>query len=115
MRPVARSVLIAVLLSALAAPAAAHPDNDQTLHFPLTCDDGNIWNARFNGGPAAFHLDGGQLYIWKQIWFVTPSGQSGTLTRGSQGFAAEPVVECTYIGAVSGNAYTVIGFYPPAD
>jgi hypothetical protein len=108
-------VLAAALLGLVAAPATAHPDNAQTLRFVLTCDDGNVWNASFNGGPAAFHLDGGQLYIWKQIDFVTPTGESGTLTRGIQGFSAEETVTCTYIGAESGNAYTVTGFYPPGS
>jgi hypothetical protein len=96
---------------ALAAPVAAAPDNDRTLHFELTCDDGNIYQASFNGGPVAFHLDTGGLYIWKQIWFVTPDGESGTLARGSQGFDVEQLVTCTYIGAVSGNDYTVVGFF----
>jgi hypothetical protein len=96
----------------LAAPASAAPDNDQTLHFELTCDDGTVYQASFNGGPVAFHLDTGGLYIWKEIQFVTPTGESGVLTRGLKGFAAEPTVTCTYIGAVSGNHYTVIGFYP---
>jgi hypothetical protein len=113
MRRYLRAALIAGAIAGLAAaPAAAAPDNDQTLHFELTCDDGHVYQASFNGGPAAFHLDTGGLYIWKQIWFVTPDGESGTLTRGSQGFAAEPIVTCTYIGAASGNDYTVIGFYP---
>jgi hypothetical protein len=113
MRRILRPALLAGLVACLsAAPATASPDNDQTLHFELSCDDGNVYQASFNGGPAAFHLDTGGLYIWKQIWYVTPGGESGTLTRGSQGFAAEPIVTCTYVGAVSGNAYTVIGFYP---
>jgi hypothetical protein len=107
--------LAGVLAVALAAPVAAHPDNSQTLHFTLTCDDGAVYEASFNGGPSAFHLDTGGLYIWKQIWYVTPDGQSGTLLHGSQGFNADPIVTCTYIGAVSGNDYTVIGFYPPAN
>jgi len=108
-----RAFSLGVLLASLAAtPALAAPDNGQTLHFELTCDDGNVYQASFNGGPAAFHLDTGGLYIWKEIQFVTPSGESGVLTHGLQGFAAEPTVTCTYTGAVSGNAYTVIGFYP---
>jgi hypothetical protein len=108
------ALLIAVALAVAAvAPAAAAPDNGQTLHFELTCDDGNVYQASFNGGPAAFHLDTGGLYIWKEIQFVTPTGESGVLTHGLQGFAAAPTVTCTYIGAVSGNAYTVIGFSPP--
>ena len=72
----------------LAAPASAAPNNDMTLHFELTCDDGNVYQASFNGGPVAFHLDTGGLYIWKEIQFVTPSGESGVLTHGLQGFSA---------------------------
>jgi hypothetical protein len=110
-----RAVLLAgALVGTSAGLASAHPDNDQTLHFVLTCDDGHVWNASFNGGPSAFHLDGGQLYIWKQISYVTPDGQSGSIGRGINGFAGAPTVTCTYEGAVSHNAYTVIGFYPPA-
>jgi hypothetical protein len=109
------TLLAAALLGIFAAPAVAHPDNDRTLHFVLTCDDGNVWNASFNGGPSAFHLDGGQLYIWKQIDFVTPTGESGSIAHGIQGFSGEPTVTCSYTGAVSGNAYVVTGFYPPAS
>lgn len=113
-RLLASTVLAAAVLALSVGAVAAHPDNDQTLHFTLTCDDGHVWNASFNGGPSAFHLDGGQLYIWKQIAYVTPTGESGTIGHGINGFAAAPVVTCTYTGAVSGNAYTVTGFYPPA-
>jgi hypothetical protein len=113
-RLLASTVLAASVLALSAGGAAAHPDNGQTLHFVLTCDDGNVWNASFNGGPSAFHLDGGRLYIWKQIAYVTPSGESGTIGHGINGFAGAPLVTCTYTGAVSGNAYTVTGFYPPA-
>lgn len=113
MRRSLRYAMLAGILAALAAaPVTAAPDNDRTLHFELTCDDGNVYQASFNGGPSAFHLDNGGLYIWKQIWYVTPLGESGTLTRGSQGFAAAELVTCTYIGAASGNDYTVVGFYP---
>jgi hypothetical protein len=111
-RSLAALVTAGVLALAIAATASAAPDNTQTLHFELTCDDGNVYQASFNGGPVAFHLDTGGLYIWKEIQFVTPTGESGVLTRGLQGFAAAPTVSCTYIGAVSGNHYTVIGFYP---
>ena len=109
------AALLALALTGLTAgAAAAHPDNGHTLHFVLTCDDGQVWNASFNGGPSAFHLDGGRLFVWKQIAYVTPTGVSGTIGRGIQGFAGAPTVTCTYTGAVSGNAYTVVGFYPPA-
>ena len=102
-RSLAALLAAGALAVLLAGPTSAAPDNSQTLHFELTCDDDNVYQASFNGG----------LYIWKEIRFVTPTGESGVLTRGLKGFAAAPLVTCTYIGAVSGNAYTVIGFFPP--
>ena len=116
-----RKLLLHALLAAIAliglttGSAWAHPDNAKTLHFVLTCDDGKVWNASFNGGPSAFHLDGDGLYIWKQIAYVTPTGESGVIGHGINGFAAAPLVTCTYKGAISGNDYTVTGFYPPAS
>ena len=108
-----RASLLAVAAAALSAGSVlAAPDNDNTLHFVLTCDDGHTWNASFNGGPSAFHLEGDGLYVWKQIAFVTPTGESGVIDHGLRGFSGAPVVTCTYTGAVSGNAYTVTGFYP---
>jgi hypothetical protein len=112
-RLLAATVLALALSGITGGTALAHPDNDRTLHFVLTCADGHVWNAAFNGGPSAFHLDGGQLFIWKQISYVTPDGQSGTIGHGIQGFSGAPTVSCAYTGAVSGNAYTVVGFYPP--
>ena len=112
MTRLARAALLATALAALSAGgASAHPDNDNTLHFVLTCDDGNVWDASFNGGPSAFHLDGDRLYVWKEIAYVTPTGESGVVGHGIQGFSGAPTVVCTYTGAVSGNAYTVTGFY----
>jgi hypothetical protein len=111
-----RRLLRALALTAAAtalvvSSASAHPDNANTLHFELTCDDDNVWQASFNGGPSAFHLEGDGLYIWKQIAFVTPAGEEGVIGRGIQGMEDAPLVVCTYTGAVSGNAYTVTGFY----
>lgn len=112
-RLLAATVLALALSGITAGAALAHPANSQTLHFALTCDDGHVWTAAFNGGPSAFHLDGGQMFIWKQISYVTPDGQTGTIGHGMQGFSGAPTVTCTYTGAVSHNAYTVVGFYPP--
>ena len=115
LRRLLRAALVAATALALSiGPVSAHPDNGQTLHFVLTCNDGHVWNASFNGGPSAFHLEGDGLYIWKQIAFVTPTGESGVIGHGINGFSGAPLVTCTYTGAVSGNAYTVTGFYPPA-
>jgi hypothetical protein len=114
-RVISALCLAVALLLPAAAVASAAPDTGETLHFTLYCDDGNTWQASFNGGPSAFHLDGDGLYIWKEIDYVTPDQQSGSILHGIQGFAAEPTVVCHYTGAVSGNAYTVTGFYPPAS
>ena len=115
-RSIATAIVAAAALAAgTAGLAAAHPDNAHSLHFVLTCDDGQVWDASIDGGSSAFHLDGEQMYVWKQIDYVTPDSQTGSILRGIQGFSAEPTVTCTYIGAVSGNHYTVTGFYPPAD
>lgn len=116
---VRRSIVAAVALGlALSAGSAglvvAHPDNGRSLHFALTCDDGHVWDVSVNGGSSSFHLDGERLYVWKQLDFVTPGGESGSIRHGIQGFAGAPLVVCTYTGAISGNAYTVTGFYPPA-
>ena len=108
------AVLGGLLVGLSAGAVSAHPDNGQTNRFDLTCDDGHVWHASFNGGPSAFHLDGGQMYIWKQISFVTPTGETGTVGHGINGFSAAPLVTCTYEGTISHNAYTVVGFYPPA-
>jgi len=108
------AVLASVAVSLTIGTASAHPDNDQTRRFVMTCEDGNVWDVRFVGGAASFHLEGAGLYVWKQIAYVTPTGESGVLEQGIKGFAAAPLVVCTYTGAVTGNAYTVTGFYPPA-
>jgi hypothetical protein len=63
-------------------------------------------------GPSPFTWTPVASISGKEIRFVTPGGETGVLTRGLNGFAAEPTVTCTYTGAVSGNAYTVVGFYP---
>jgi hypothetical protein len=44
---------------------------------------------------------------------VTPDGQTGRIERGINGEGHSTLVTCTYIGAVSGNHYTVTGFFTP--
>jgi hypothetical protein len=114
------AALATALLITTVGTVSAHPANDQTLTFALHCP-GHEWVASFNGGPSAFHITDPattppvwSLFIWKEIAYVTPDGQSGTIERGVQGFSGAPTVTCTYIGAASGNAYTVTGFYTPA-
>src|SRR5262245_55494561 len=101
-RRLIRALALAATATTLAVgPVSAHPDNANPLHFELTCHDGNVWQASFNGGPSAFHLEGGRMYIWKQIAFVTPTGESGVVGHGINGMDAAELVVCTYTGAVS--------------
>jgi len=44
---------------------------------------------------------------------VTPDGQTGRIERGINGGGHSGLVTCTYTGAVSGNHYTVTGFFTP--
>jgi len=52
-------------------------------------------------------------FLWKTLAYVTPTGQSGVIDRGIEGGGHKDLVTCTYIGAVSGNHYTVTGFFTP--
>jgi hypothetical protein len=116
-RFVSAVVLAGAIVGLSVGAVSAHPDNSRTLRFELKCDDGNTWAASFNGGPSAFHIadrNGDRLFVWKQIAFVTPTGETGVVGHGINGFSAAPLVTCTYEGVISGNDYTVTGFYPPA-
>jgi hypothetical protein len=116
-----RGILGLVLTLALltivgAGSAAADPANGQTLAITLTCDDAQTVDAVFELSSAdAFHLVGIQSnYLWKSLSFLDAStGQTVTIARGVQG-AGHDLVTCTYTGPVSGNQYTVQGFFTPA-
>jgi hypothetical protein len=61
----------------------------------------------------AFHVVGtNSNFLWKSLDYVTPDGQTGRIERGVNGLGLD-LVTCTYTGAVSGNAYTVTGFFTP--
>jgi hypothetical protein len=55
----------------------------------------------------------GLIELWKSLDYVTPDGQTGRIERGINGGGHSGLVTCTYIGAVSGNHYTVTGFFTP--
>lgn len=114
-RLLSAAVVAAACFGPMSSQVAAAPDNANTLRFVLTCDSGDVWNASFNGGPAVFHLEGGGLFIWRELAYVTPDGISGTLSRGGQGASTAETVTCTYTGAESGNAFTATGVYAPGD
>jgi hypothetical protein len=110
-------VLTLALLTVVGAgSAAADPANGQTLAITLTCDNGQTVDAVFELSSAdAFHLVGIQSnYLWKSLSFLdAASGQTVTITRGVQG-GGHDLVTCAYTGPVSGNQYTVEGFFTPA-
>lgn len=107
--------IVIALGGTLAAPVMAEPANKNTVYATLTCEDGSTIRVGFNGGPVAFHIvDAPGNFIWKELSYVTPTGETGTISRGIQGFSAAPLITCRYTGPVSGNAYTVIGFLTPS-
>jgi hypothetical protein len=107
---------LALLTIVGAGSAAADPANGHTLAITLACDDGRTLDAVFELSSAdAFHLVGIQSdYLWKSLSFLdAASGQTVTITRGVQG-GGHDLVTCAYTGPVSGNQYTVEGFFTPA-
>jgi hypothetical protein len=105
---------VVTLLAVAAAPAAADPANKNTLHFTLTCPNGSVEAVFELSSSDSFHIvEFSSNFLWKSLDFVTPTGQTGRIERGIQGDGHSDLVTCTYIGAVSGNHYTVTGFFTP--
>ena len=102
------------LLAIAAGPAAADPANKNTLHFTLTCPNGSVDAVFELSSSDSFHIvQFSSNFLWKSLDYVTPTGQSGRIERGIEGGGHSDLVTCTYIGAVSGNHYTVTGFFTP--
>jgi hypothetical protein len=102
------------LMGIAAAPAAADPANKNTLSFTLTCPNGSVTAVFELSSSDSFHIvQFSSNFLWKSLDYVTPDGQSGRIERGINGGGHSELVTCTYIGAVSGNHYTVTGFFTP--
>jgi hypothetical protein len=115
MRHAVLALIAALMLMGIAAvPAAADPANKNTLHFTLTCPNGSV-DAIFElSSSDSFHIvQFSSNFLWKSLDYVTPDGQTGRIERGINGGGHSDLVTCTYIGAVSGNHYTVTGFFTP--
>jgi hypothetical protein len=112
---------LAVVLAALslfgivARAAGADPANKNTLSLTLDCGAAGTIDAVFElSSSDSFHLVSiSSNFLWKSLAFVTPSGQTGEIDRGIQGGGHSDLVTCTYTGPVSGNRYTVTGFFTP--
>jgi hypothetical protein len=105
----------ATLLVLAAGPAAADPGNQNTLSFTLNCGSAGTVDAVFElSSSDSFHIvQFSSNFLWKSLDYVTPDGQTGRIERGINGGGHSGLVTCTYIGAVSGNHYTVTGFFTP--
>jgi hypothetical protein len=105
----------ATLLVLAAGPAAADPGNKNTLGFTLNCGSAGTVDAVFElSSSDSFHIvQFSSNFLWKSLDYVTPDGQTGRIERGINGGGHSGLVTCTYIGAVSGNHYTVTGFFTP--
>ena len=105
----------ATLLVLAAGPAAADPGNQNTLSFTLNCGSAGTVDAVFElSSSDSFHIVRfSSNFLWKSLDYVTPDGQTGRIERGINGGGHSGLVTCTYTGAVSGNHYTVTGFFTP--
>ena len=108
-------VTFLALVGIAAGPAAADPANKNTLHITLNCGSAGTVDAVFElSSSDSFHVvQFSSNFLWKSLDYVTPTGESGRIERGIQGEGHSDLVTCTYIGAVSGNHYTVTGFFTP--
>ena len=109
------SLVLTVTPLAFAASASADPANSNTLHITLDCGTAGQLPAVFElSSSDSFHVVSfGSNFLWKTLAYVTPTGQSGVIDRGIEGGGHANLVTCRYIGAVSGNHYTVTGFFTP--
>jgi hypothetical protein len=113
-RAVIALIAALTLMGIAAAPATADPANKNTLHFTLTCPNGSVDAVFELSSSDSFHIvQFSSNFLWKSLDFVTPTGETGRIERGIQGGGHSSLVTCTYIGAVSGNHYTVTGFFTP--
>jgi hypothetical protein len=108
-------LMVPVLFAITAAPAGADPANKNTLQLTLTCPGAPPIQAVFELSSAdSFHLvSTSSNFLWKSLSYPTPSGATAEIDRGIQGDGHQQLVTCTYIGPVSGNHYTVTGFFTP--
>jgi hypothetical protein len=108
------ALALSVVLSVAAAPAGADPANKNTLQLTLTCPGTPPIDAVFELSSAdSFHLvSTSSNFLWKSLSFATSTG-TVEIDRGIQGGGHQELVTCTYVGPVSGNHYTVTGFFTP--
>jgi hypothetical protein len=109
---VGTGMLIGLLGSA--GSASADPNNGNTLAITLDCGANGTVDAVFElSSSDAFHaVDLGSNFLWKSLFFPS-GGETITISRGIQGQGHADLVTCTYTGPVSGNEYTVVGFFTP--
>jgi hypothetical protein len=109
------TVTLVLLLAVAAGPAAADPDNKNTLHATLDCGAAGTVDFVFQLSSAdSFHIVSvTSNFLWKSLAFETPTGETGVIERGIQGQGHKDLVVCTYTGPASGNEYTATGFFTP--
>jgi hypothetical protein len=109
------TTLTLTLLGVAAGPAAADPDNKNTLRATLDCGAAGTVDFVFQLSSAdSFHIVSvSSNFLWKSLAFETPTGETGVIERGIQGQGHKNLVTCTYTGPASGNQYTATGFFTP--
>lgn len=112
------AVAVGAALILGAAPAAADPDNSNTLERTLNCDNGEVVHTAFAGESGSnFNVTTDErVFVYKTLIVDRPpTGPGGNDTvdiRGTQGLEGHDLVTCHYV-TPSGNHVTVIGFFTP--
>jgi hypothetical protein len=110
---------VAVLMIAV-LPAAADPDNSNTLTRTLQCDNGRTVDAVFAGEAGSnFNVTVDEsVFVYKSLVVdrppIGPGGNDTVDVRGLQGLSVSEheLVTCEYV-TPSGNHVTAIGFFTP--
>lgn len=117
MRGLRTIALSALVLLAMAAPAAGDPGaaNPNTQTRTLNCDNGRTVDATFAANAGSnFNVTIDQsVFVYQSISIFQPStGLTFVDERGIKGFDADSLTTCRYTSPL-GNQVTVIGFFTP--
>ena len=101
----ASTVLAAVALCGVAAPAAAAP----TPSAALVCDSGTYTVTGFGRGQALHVVDSTARFVPMHVELA----DSGTAVFDAPGHADQATETCTATSPESGRAFTFTGFFTP--
>jgi hypothetical protein len=111
-----RVVLVLTVLALALAFGATRSRADSPFGFPfditLKCDNGHEYSVVLRPGDALQFTDSTTNFMGVS-WFYTDTTGTHYLINSNAQPTGQPLVTCHYDGPVSGNHYTVIGFFTP--